>query len=90
MSSFSALSLAWPSAPRVQEIVEHYEVLQLKHHPSCPNIPQQISNGDASLPEDDLDKPVDPVTPRRKNSPGTLQRYPSSDYLPSRVENFLR
>jgi len=71
--------------------VRHYEAIQLSHHLSCPNIAQQISNGvqDDSLPDEPVDEPVI-NTPHRKNSPAALYKSPSFDYLPSRLQTFLR
>ncbi|XP_020618463.1 WD repeat-containing protein 62-like isoform X1 [Orbicella faveolata] len=74
------------NAPRVQEIVHHYEALQVTHHQSCPNIAQQV---DKSL-QDDLDEQDEPVKLDNPVKPAPLNRSPSLDYLPSRLQMFLR
>ncbi|KAL9954783.1 hypothetical protein ACROYT_G042360 [Oculina patagonica] len=74
------------SAPRVHKIVHHYEALQLSHHQSCPNIAQQVNK---SL-QDDLDEQETPVKLVNPDTPAPLNRSPSLDYLPSRLQTFLR
>ncbi|KAJ7357499.1 hypothetical protein OS493_025016 [Desmophyllum pertusum] len=74
-------------APRVHEILRHYEALQLTHHQSCPDIAQQVSKG----LQDHLDEQEEPV--KLVNDPVTpvpLNRSPSLDFLPSRLQTFLR
>jgi len=56
------------------------------HHQSCPNLAQQVNK---SL-QDDLDEQDEPVKLSNPVKPAPLNRSPSLDYLPSRLQMFVR